>query len=196
MYRFNVRGFSDFFARVDNLNTDVRMTLRNANGQVMRVSTATGAVAKIVYRRLKPGTYFMDVRQKAGGSNYDLHLFAQKDQGGNSLGSASVWGNLTGMLQVRDLVGATDSSDFFAFNHQGGGPLGVMLSGLYGNLDLNLYDANGVLAASSTQLGTANEAINLFNASAGTYFVQVFNVNGSASVYDLLVNMGGDIVEL
>ena len=68
----------------------------------------------------------------------------------------------------------------------GAGTLTLGLTGLGGNADLSLLNANGAVLKSSANAGITNEAINNVLLSAGTYYVRVAAGSGvTAAAYTL-----------
>lgn len=80
--------------------------------------------------------------------------------------------------------------DYYKFSITTAGSVSLSLSTLPADYDLRLYNASGVVVASSTKTGTVAESIT-YSAAIGTYFAHVSgyrNANNSTLCYTLRVN--------
>lgn len=78
-----------------------------------------------------------------------------------------------------------DTIDTYKFTVSTSINLNLSLTGLSNNADLKLLDSAGFEIGSSTRAGTLDEAINLGNRPAGTYYAQVQSTNGANANYNL-----------
>jgi hypothetical protein len=100
-------------------------------------------------------------------------------------------GTLTGPKSLTALRMA-DAQDWFKFTTTGPGTaanfVSISFQHLQGDLDLKLYDSNGLEVGSSEGVGNA-ENISLAGLAAGTYYVQVFGANEATNPnYSLTIN--------
>jgi hypothetical protein len=89
------------------------------------------------------------------------------------------------------LIATNTDNDYYKFTTTGVANISVSLTTLPFDYDLQLLNAAGTVVGSSAAGGTANEAITLNGAAAGTYTVRVFGFNGAFSAsncYTLLVS--------
>ncbi len=84
-----------------------------------------------------------------------------------------------------------DDEDWYEFSVSAGEIIDVSLYNLPADYDLELYDSNGILLASSASGGTADEGVQYVAVSSDTYHVHVFGYNGawSTTEYVLRVNL-------
>lgn len=105
---------------------------------------------------------------------------------GSDLGSAFNLGNPTSAATVTsDNVSNFDTINTYKFTVGDNSNINLSLTGLSNNADLRLLDSAGFEIASSTQVGTFDELINLSGRAAGTYYAQVQSVNGANANYTL-----------
>jgi pimeloyl-ACP methyl ester carboxylesterase len=83
-----------------------------------------------------------------------------------------------------DWVGPSDINDYYRFTLSDRFNFNLSLSGLSGDADLQLLDANGGIIQSSTQGNTTPESI-VRPLDAGTYFVRVFPYSSYSTNYTL-----------
>ncbi|MBW4468975.1 MAG: pre-peptidase C-terminal domain-containing protein [Stenomitos rutilans HA7619-LM2] len=113
------------------------------------------------------------------------------DAAGNTTTSAFSIGPINGSGIYRDVVGGTDTNDYYQFSLGSTTQLALALNGpgggaLNGDLDLRVYDAFGNVVASSANGGNASESI-ASSLIAGTYYIQIAAASGS-SAYELNIN--------
>ncbi|MCP4166699.1 MAG: hypothetical protein GY759_12510 [Chloroflexi bacterium] len=82
-----------------------------------------------------------------------------------------------------------EDEDWYEFSVSSGEIIDVSLYNLPADYDLELYDANGILLASSASGGTADEGVQHVAASAGTYHVHVFGYNGAWSTTEYVLRV-------
>jgi hypothetical protein len=85
---------------------------------------------------------------------------------------------------IQDRVDSSNAFDFYALNLTSPGTLSATLSGLSQDLDLNLYDSNVNIVASSSMAGTQNDFLSA-PLQPGIYLLGVSSFLGSASDYRL-----------
>lgn len=108
---------------------------------------------------------------------------------GSDLGGAFNLGNPAAATVVySNSVSAFDTIDTFKFTLGDNRNLNLSLTGLSNNADIKLLDSAGLEIASSNNIGTLDDFINLGGRPAGTYFAQVTSVNGVSTNYTLGVS--------
>jgi len=204
-YRFDLDTTSDFTLFLSGLSADADVSLlqdSNNNGLVDFEETIDSSVAanntseEINLFNLTPGTYYVEVSQFSGDTNYDLTLSTRPSV--NTLNSdldlinASNIGVLNGEQFWQDFVGTSDSVDYYRFDLDTTSDFTLFLSGLSADADVSLLqDSNnnglvdfGETIDSSIAAGNTSEEINLFNLTPGTYYVEVSQYSGDTN-YDL-----------
>jgi hypothetical protein len=116
------------------------------------------------------------------------------DLAGNTLTTARSINVSAIASNFTDWVGTLDTNDYYRFTLNQNSNFNLTLSGLSGDADVRLLDANGSNIASSTASGTTNEFINR-QLNAGNYFIQVFPMNGVNTSYNLSVAATAIIAE-
>jgi hypothetical protein len=93
---------------------------------------------------------------------------------------------------IKGTIGVSGDNDYYRIVLSSGGSLIISLTTLPANYQLSFLNSSGSVLSSSTNNGTANEAINI-TVAAGTYFVRVYPRNNgtynATSCYTL--NVGG-----
>ena len=78
----------------------------------------------------------------------------------------------------------SDTQDWISFHLNGRTTGTIQISGMFQDLDLELYNSSGTRIASSRNSGTSTDTISLNGLADGTYFVRVMpGVIGARSAY-------------
>lgn len=184
-YRFDLAALSDFSLRLDGLASDADVQLQSAAGTVIGQSVRGGTSAEDISGRLQAGTYYVRVYPYTGSTGYDLTLTAQTYDPDDTRDEATNLGALTDTAEVHDSIGGADLNDYFRFVIATTSDVGLALTGLAANADVELQDAAGAVIGWSVEAGTADEAISA-ELGAGTYYVRVY-ASGGVTGYDLLL---------
>jgi hypothetical protein len=109
-----------------------------------------------------------------------------QDNAGNSLTTAREIQLLSGnqFRSFSDRVDSSDLNDYYKFRVQGHSSFGLKLTNSGGNADVELLNANGSRLQGSVNEGSTSELINT-KLEAGTYYVRVYQGNGSGTDYSL-----------
>ncbi|MBW4488386.1 MAG: pre-peptidase C-terminal domain-containing protein [Trichocoleus desertorum ATA4-8-CV12] len=75
-YRFSLNSASNFNLVLNGLAANANVNLLNSSGQVLHSSSSSGTEAESINRILDLGTYYLQVYQYSGSSNYNLNLAA------------------------------------------------------------------------------------------------------------------------
>ncbi len=130
---------------------------------------------------LAAGSYFVQVYQYAGSTSYTLQLASQSatgsDNAGNTLATARDLGGLSVPNNLVDFVGTADTNDYYRFTLDATSSFRLSLTDLTTDADVQLFDGNGVVLATSNAAGTNAEAI-ARTLAAGTYYVRVYQYSG------------------
>lgn len=101
------------------------------------------------------------------------------DRAGNTFAQARSLGISAGKKVFRDRIDQSDRKDFYTFTLTKSSNIKLHLNKLKGNLDLNLFDAQGSLLAKSRNKKTKGEKIKQ-TLDAGTYYIQVKRKGGNS----------------
>jgi hypothetical protein len=220
-YRFNLGTTSNISVSLTGLsaNADLQV-IRDANnngfidlGEVIVSSTSTGSSSEFLnIQGLGAGDYFVRVNAPVVGStNYDLTLQATPGLGAPpSPGYAGTVGTLNGPRSFGGSISDRRPADWYSFNLGSTSNFNLDLTGLTGNLNVQVYrdlNNNGVadtneFVAESARFGSLPETINLQGLSAGNYFVRVAQATSSFDDYsDYVLNLqatplGTDLIVL
>lgn len=194
-YRFNISSRGSVGITLSGMTSDADLRLirdRNNNGrvdsgEVLATSILAGTQIDRIVRDLEAGTYFIQVNRFSGNTNYTLQTQFQPDKGGDTLLGASQISVGPTTLTFSDRIGGADANDYYRFSLAATSDLQLSLSGLSGNADVQVLNANGTVVASSTASGTLNEAI-ARQLDAGTYYLRVFPQGGATTAYTLGVS--------
>jgi hypothetical protein len=195
---------------LDNLTNDADLQLiQDANnngtvdaGEILGSSTAGGISQELINRELPQGSYFINVSQFRGNSNYNLTLFTEPlaftpDTAGNTLSTARNAARLVTTSNFSEFVGDLDPNDFYRFELAKPGTVNASISDLTADADLRLIqDINGNGAIESNEIlreslnvGTTAESVSA-DLDTGAYFVQVTQGSGNTN-YNLTINLAG-----
>ncbi|HEY9647931.1 MAG TPA: clostripain-related cysteine peptidase [Chroococcidiopsis sp.] len=113
----------------------------------------------------------------------------------NTLGTATNFGTLQALNSFNNLSIDLNDEDWFRFTTTETGTSGNYVSAdflhVYGDVDIQLYDANGIFLSSSAGVGNREE-ISLLGLAASTYYVRVYGYNGVANPsYALTISAPG-----
>ena len=164
---------------------DADLRLLNSQGQVIAASMRRGRRAESIRATLAAGTYYVRVCRHRSNPRYNLRLTARLVDPDGTRGEATDLGVLTDTAEAHDSIGGADLNDYFRFVVTAAGDVGLSLTGLTADADVELQDAAGAVIGRSDEAGTADEAI-AAELDAGTYYVRVY-ASGDATGYDLLL---------
>lgn len=138
---------------------------------------------------LGAGTYFLQVAQYSGNTNYTLGVSVAPGEPGNTLSTAADLGTLAGRRVVSDRISTADPADYYSFSLNTTSNLQLNLTGLTADADLyliqdsnnnGLIDAGDVLQR-SVYASSTSEFISVNGLSAGNYFVGVLRYSGDTN---------------
>ncbi|MBE9234459.1 PPC domain-containing protein, partial [Cuspidothrix issatschenkoi LEGE 03284] len=116
-YSFNVGTQSNFSLSLTGLSANADVRLLNNFGSIITTSATTGTTSESITSQLSAGTYYVQVYQSSGNTNYSLSLTAlPADNAGNTLATARTVGTLTATQSFSDWVGSGDTNDYYSFN--------------------------------------------------------------------------------
>jgi hypothetical protein len=184
---------------------NIDVFLLNAVGRVIGSSKQRlNKPEKLSNLKLDVGTFYVRLQLQRGSANskYALKLLANAiidpqpnpvpnpppepaDQFGNSFESATAL-DIRTPGTVSDSVGTIDPNDFLKFTLSNPGQLNLNLTGLQANANLELYDSDRNLVASSNNSGVIADAIaqRLINFNS-TYYLRVAQAPGNDTLYTL-----------
>ncbi|HEY2416219.1 MAG TPA: pre-peptidase C-terminal domain-containing protein [Pirellulaceae bacterium] len=181
-----------------NSQGNLDLELYSVSGIRLKTSTGFGNSETISLNGLAAGTYNIRVYGKAGATNpeYTLTINAPRVpiddifENNDTRQTASNLGTFVSGATISDLA-LLDTHDWYRFTTTSTGTaansVSISFVNALGNLDLELYNANGTRVATSTGSGNT-EKISLSGRPAGTYFIDVLgkysahNVNYSLSI--------------
>jgi hypothetical protein len=183
-YRFYVNNTTQLDLTLYNLGSDVDLYLLNSNGSTITSSRRSGTSNENISSRLDAGSYYIQVRQYGGNSNYSLginSIVAPYDYAGNSTGVARNIGTLgtSNSNYGGDWLGWADNNDYYRFSLNGTRDLRLSLTGLSADADVQVLNSSGTVIGSSALGGNNSESINLNNLGAGTYYARVYQYSGN-----------------
>lgn len=108
---------------------------------------------------------------------------APHNDGGSSITSPTV--ARANSLIRGSIEGCCDPADYYFFVPESSGTLSVVMTGLAQDLDLRLYDENGLLLAESEEVGSADERISFLVNAGKKYIVGVVPYQSAQSAYQV-----------
>jgi hypothetical protein len=182
--------------KFSNAAGNLNLELYSLSGQRLRSSSTTNDVERISLSGLPAGTYYVRVFGAGGATNpsYMLTINAPRVlvddayEQNDTRSTARNLGTLTGSSTISSLV-MLDGHDWYRFRTTSrgisGNSVAINFQNANGNLNLELYNANGVRIASSSGF-TNKEQISLAGRASGTYFVHVTGAHNPN--YSLTIN--------
>jgi hypothetical protein len=197
-YRFNLVTASNFNLVLTGLDADADVELLSSDGRLIQRSKRPAINDETINTFLSAGTYYVRVFPDIAGTNYQLRLSTTPATTPSTLIStefnAGALGNTP--LTFTGALNQNNTLDTYRINLSTLSNLNITLSGLSpiapNNADIRIIrdsnnngrvDPGEELARSALGVGQ-NEALNLNALAAGTYFVQVYRING-ATAYTL-----------
>lgn len=194
-YRFSLNITSELSLLLYGLNADADVEVIqdfNNNGvfednELVDSSDNAGTTAESLVTTLAAGTYYINVYNFDGNTNYNLFLSA--------LASAPLPPNnerdigiLTGTRTFSDSVSSDAPEDFYRFSLNTSSNLDLLLNGLSADTDVDLIhdsDNNGVsnddqVITTSNNEGITAESLNIA-LPPGTYYVNVYQFDGDTN---------------
>jgi len=101
------------------------------------------------------------------------------DPGGSSAAALEL-GSLSGIRRYTDSLSTNDRADYLKFSVANRGNINITLTGLRGNIDVQLFNSNNQLLATSDNGGTRAERISRF-INNGSYFIRIYPGKGFKS---------------
>ena len=191
-YRFQVNGNNNTVTiALKDLTADadiyVSQDLNNNGvydvGETIAYSYNAGSTSETLYLQgLSAGTYYIDVMQYQGDTNYTLEVAAPVN---NSVGLADL-GTIGVPRTVSGTLSASDTVDYYRFNLDTTSNLTLNLTGLTNSANGFLVrdnNNNGIWDAADTiqQVLTTNGAVNVSNLPGGNYFIAMFRATADTN---------------
>ncbi len=188
-YRFNLQNNSNFTLSLSDLSSDAEVQLLDNTGQVIESSTGAGSSTETITRSLTAGRYYVRVYPYSGSTDYTLNLSATEidvDLAGNTFGRARDIGNLSGSRSFQDVVGTTDTDDYYRFTLDRSSSFSLTMNGLSTDADVELLRSDGSVLSSSLNSNSSDELITQ-TLDAGTYYVRIYPFSGTTD-YNLTLS--------
>ena len=173
-YQFTLTENSTVNLKLSGLSQDATLYLHQAEslgGAVIQISANTGSADENITRNLRPGTWFVFVLHGGEGTNYKFEASAISlgaipvDNAGDSFEQAKDLGVLSATpIIANDFLGdfnglTRDDSDYYQFTLAENSTVNLKLSGLSQNVNIQLFDAQGLGVQYSATAGNADELI-------------------------------------
>jgi len=191
-YCFTLNGNSTFSLEMNGMTANADIQILNSSGDVITTSTTGGLNPESIETTLNAGTYYVRAYPVSGANtNYNLSLNATlitppvpPDNAGNTLATARNLGNLAGIKNFNDWIGAQDTNDYYRFTLNDESDFSIVLDGMTANADIQLLNSSGGVIESSTTGGRTEEGI-FGDLNAGTYYVRVYPIGSANTNYNL-----------
>lgn len=181
-YQFDVRERSQVSLRLtptpgaQNFNGDLE--LQNASGGIVGQSRKGVGLEDSLATTLDAGTYYAHVIGAGGSGAYTFSATAESTGGradttDNTPAGAIDLSPLRPQAHIAEnWVGRGDARDFYQFTLAATASVDLALSGLSGDANLTLYNAQNIVLGSAAHVGSIDETISR-NLGQGTYYVLV-----------------------
>ncbi|WP_066425033.1 pre-peptidase C-terminal domain-containing protein [Anabaena sp. 4-3] len=187
-YSFTITNSGTVNIDLSSLNgTDILyadLELRNSANSVLQRSDTAGTTSESINRSLAAGTYYIRAYSSSDPGNYQLDFSFTADppdEGGNTVGTATAI-NLP--YDISDQVSLGDTSDYYQFTLNEASLVDIRFTSLTADANLYLQNATGGNIISSTQSGTALDAVRI-SLAAGTYNILVNRGSATTAEYTL-----------
>jgi len=184
-YLFTLSGNNNFKLAMTGMTANADVQLLNSAGGVITSSRATGSNPESIIRNLSAGTYYVRTYPVGtANTNYNLSIQAIADNAGNTLATARNLGNLNGIRNFSDFVGAIDTNDYYRFSLTTLSSGSISINNTTANTGIQFLNSSGGVIDSFTTNGTEGNALfGEFN--AGTYYVRIYPIGGANTNYNL-----------
>jgi hypothetical protein len=190
-YEFRLAGRSALTSSINRLTDDADLTLYDSNRKRIAFSSKPGRQNESLTAIVDEGSYYVRVNRKSGSPSYRLSLSiaTPPDQAGNTLATARLITPGATSTLLKDAVGTADTADLYRFENRTFSTLGVNLSGLSADANIQVLNSNGNVIRSSIAADTTPESINA-GLAAGTYYVRVVpGANSATTNYELSLTL-------
>ncbi|MGF1625397.1 MAG: caspase family protein [Alphaproteobacteria bacterium] len=187
-FRVSFADWTEVEIVLTGLSGDLDLFLYTADDFAAASSEQVGEVDESIVTTVPAGTYFVRVLAfEDAASPYTMTISARSgtppppDQVGNTPQEATMLGTPSATpIVMSERVDVTDRDDYYAFDVPDYMDVTIRLTGLSGDLDLELLEPTGRVIASSQEGGWADEAI-VANLAAGRYHIHVFPYSGQSN---------------
>lgn len=194
-YRFILTETRNFNLALTGLSANVNVQLFDSAGTLLNSAVRVGVAEEAVNQTLQAGDYYLRVyAANSNTSNYTLMVSATEapptPDPSNLLAIETNLGTLGNSTTTRfGSINHTNTADAYRFRLATNGSLNLTLTNLQADIDIRLIqdiNANGIIDAGeeitrSQQAGTRSESIQFDSLTAGNYFVQVYQYQGTTS---------------
>ncbi|MDM3852567.1 MAG: pre-peptidase C-terminal domain-containing protein [Aphanizomenon gracile PMC627.10] len=202
-YQFTLAENGTVNLKLSGLSQDVTLNLYdsrgqqlfNSQGQAVQVYAQPGNADDNIALNLRAGIYYVSASSGGNGTSYQLSASSISlgavpvDNAGDSFERAKNLGILgTTEIVANDFLGdfnglTVDNSDYYQFTLAENSTVNLKLSGLSQNVNIQLFDAQGLGVQYSATAGNADELISK-NLRAGTYCIHASG-GGNGTNYQL-----------
>ena len=202
-YQFTLAENGTVNLKLSGLSQDVTLNLYdsrgqqlfNSQGQAVQVYAQPGNADDNIALNLRAGIYYVSASSGGNGTSYQLSASSISlgavpvDNAGDSFERAKNLGILgTTEIVANDFLGdfnglTRDDSDYYQFTLAENSTVNLKLSGLSQNVNIQLFDAQGLGVQYSATAGNADEPISK-NLRAGTYYIHASG-GGNGTNYQL-----------
>ncbi|TNE63215.1 MAG: hypothetical protein EP335_10095 [Alphaproteobacteria bacterium] len=187
-WSFTATETGNLTVNMTGLSSDIDLYLYNGALGIVDASYNGGTASEQVTYRVTMGqTYYLRVNayDNAAATSYTLSgSLVDNDNSRANAGYIFVPGTVEGR------AGGSDTVDWIEISPLQSGNMSISLSDMSSNLNLGLYDANGVLLSSSANAGSADESLNYTVVANTTYYIKIDGSAGANSHYTLTTQVG------
>jgi Domain of unknown function (DUF4394)/Bacterial pre-peptidase C-terminal domain len=190
-YKLRLSSRSALTGTLDRLSENADLALYGSNQKRIAFSSKADKQTESLTAVVDAGDYFVRVQRKSGSPKYRLSLSSAvpPDEAGNATTAARIITAGSTATTFKDAVGTTDTDDFYKIDTTAFSNLGLSLTGLSADANVQILNSTGAVIRSSVASGATSESINA-GLAAGTYFIRVFpGANTSTTNYDLSVTL-------
>lgn len=190
-YQFKPAAAGTITVNVTGLSSTVSVFLYDESGSVMQAATASpGSGGGIDFDAMGGQRYYVELRSSALSTNYEVSLEADYGSGNTLAGAIPVTENVR--IDFAEVGGSGDQYDYYSYTAAEDGEISILLNMLDDNIDLILYDEDGITISSSRNDGDTAENISLDVSAGEQFFIGIVPNGNVSSPYSLLVNETGE----
>ena len=180
-YTFNLSEESTVDVILTDLFDDADLALYDGDRSLIETSVNSGFDSEFIVADLPAGDYFLEVFAFSGFTDYTLDLLSLPTNNQPTLDDDTfdTANRIDSTAIISDDVDVSfDISDFYTFNLSEESTVDVLLTDLFDDADIALYDADRNFIQSSTNAVFDDESI-VADLPAGDYFLEVYALHKS-----------------
>ncbi len=183
-YKFTLVDRINVSSVLKRLQADAEFTLFNSERQVLFTSDLRNSRSESIVQELAAGVYYLRIKAKRSETRYQLDLnFSEVQLSGDSVETAESLTATSTEQTVKNVIGASDNSDFYRIDLATSGSFKLSLKQLSADAMLEVINSSGTVVASSANLSATQTELDV-NLTAAVYYIKVVSISQTISTYE------------